>query len=441
MTLPPAASPAPDAAPPQTEVPAATSAPSTAAVRRCERLSTGSAAPGAVRPVSARQATSADIKFDAASNTITVGGGAQLTLSAIADAVAQPAALQRLADGSWLLGANLELERDTTLTIAAPEVPWLKLRSVAGSFVSLKALGGTLEFRETCVTSWDDAAGSVDHTDADGRSFVLARDGAELRIERSELSYLGYDANESYGVALRLEGTHGTLTDSVFGYNFYGIYAFEASDLIIRNNEVHDNVRYGIDPHTRSDRLLIEGNDSHHNGKQGIILAEDCSDSTIRNNVSHDNALHGIVIFQHSNRNVVEGNTTYGNGLQGINVNDSSDNTIQGNTVYENTEAGIGIGQDAQRNLVVGNTVHTNGQDGIYVYSGANDTEIRENSVYDNVRYGIYVKSDGTRITTGNDVTGNSIGIFLNVDNAPDVSTDTNRVYNNREAQIQITPN
>jgi hypothetical protein len=44
---------------------------------------------------------------------------------------------------------------------------------------------------------------------------------------------------------------------------------------VVRDNEFHDNVLYGIDPHTDSHRLLIERNVVHHNGKHGIILAED----------------------------------------------------------------------------------------------------------------------------------------------------------------------
>jgi parallel beta-helix repeat protein len=162
---------------------------------------------------------------------------------------------------------------------------------------------------------------------------VLARNGARMDVYRSELSYLGYEANESYGVAWRLAGTSGEIIDSRFGYNFYGLYAYEASNLVIRGSEVHHSVRYGIDPHTRSNNWLIENNISHDNGKQGIILAEDCTGSVIRNNVVYGNALHGIVLYQRSNHNLVEGNTSYGNGLQGINVNASSHNTLRNNAV------------------------------------------------------------------------------------------------------------
>lgn len=379
------------------------------------------------------------ISYDPDTNTILLGAGAPPTLPAIGAALGRPDLLRELAPGEWLLAANLRLGKGAALQIAGPEVRRLKLRSDAQGFVWIKAFGAQLDFVATCVTSWDAAGNSVDTNDSDGRSFVLARGGARMSIRDSELSYLGYYANESYGVAWRQFGTTGVATNSRFGHNFYGLYSYEASDLIIRGNEVHHSVRYGIDPHTRSDRLLIEDNISHHNGKQGIILAEECSDSTIRGNTVYANALHGIVIYQRSNNNLVEGNTSYSNGLQGINVNDASNNTVRGNTAYDNAEAGIGVGQDAAGNLLIGNIVRDNRKDGITLYSNASGNTLRDNVVSGNTRYGIYVKSAGNAIERGNQVFGNSVGIYLNAASTPAVSLDTNQVYNNHETNVRTS--
>jgi parallel beta-helix repeat protein len=359
-----------------------------------------------------------------------------MTLPAISAKLARPDLLRQLAPGEWLLSANLRVSKGAILQIAGPDAGRLKLRSDARGFVWIKAIGGQLAFVDTCVTSWDVDNSQVDTDDAGGRSFVLARGGARMDIRDSELSYLGYFANESYGVAWRQPGTTGTATGSRFGHNFYGLYSYEASDLVIRGNEVHHSVRYGIDPHTRSNRLLIEGNLSHHNGKQGIILAEECDNSTVRGNTVYANALHGIVIYQRSNNNVVEGNTSYGNGLQGINVNDSANNTIRSNETYDNAEAGIGVGQNASGNLLAGNTVRDNRKDGITIYSAATGTTLRDNAVSGNARYGIYIKSTGNSFGGGNRVFGNAVGVFLNVVPAPELSLDTNQVYDNREANV-----
>jgi len=382
--------------------------------------------------------TSMPMSYDAATNTILLAGGAPTTLPAVAQALAQPDLLRELAPGEWLLGANLRIGNGAALEIAGPAVRRLKLRSDAQGFIWIKAFGAQLTFVDTCVTSWDSGQSRVDTNDIDGRSFVLARAGARMDIRGSELSYLGYDANESYGVAWRQPGTSGSAIDSRFGHNFYGLYSYEASGLVIRGNEVHHSTRYGIDPHTRSDRLLIEGNSAHHNGKQGIILAEECADSTIRGNTVYANALHGIVIYQRSNNNLVEGNTSYSNGLQGINVNDSAGNTLRANTSYDNAEAGIGIGQNAAHNQLVGNTVRDNRKDGISFYSDATGNIVRDNIVSGNARYGIYVKSSNNLIDAGNQVFGNAIGIYLNAAPTPVVSLDTNRVYDNRDANVRV---
>jgi parallel beta-helix repeat protein len=377
------------------------------------------------------------IDYDSSTNTIVLGKRGPTTLPALSHALRRPDLLRELAPGEWLLSANLRISKGAVLQIAGPNVRWLKLRSDATGFVWIKAFGAQLTFADTCVTSWDVGASSVDMNNAVGRSFVLARDGARMDIHSSELSYLGYFANESYGVAWRQPGTTGTAIDSRFGHNFYGLYSYEASDLVIRGNEVHHSVRYGIDPHTRANRLLIEGNISHHNGKQGIILAEECDNNTIRGNTVYANALHGIVVYQRSNNNVVEGNISYSNRLQGINVNDSSNNTIRGNTTYDNGEAGIGVGQAAADNILAGNIVRDNLKDGISFYSDAVRNTVRENVVSGNARYGIYVKSADNVISDGNQVSGNTIGIYLKLAQPPLISLDTNKVYDNREANVR----
>lgn len=385
----------------------------------------------------ATESTDMPVIYDPKTNTIVLRTDAPTILPAISQMLGQPDLLRELAPGEWLLSANLRIERGAMLEIAAPEARRLKLRSDADGFVWIKALGGQLTFRDTCVTSWDSAKNNVDENYQDGRSFVLARDGAHMQIQGAELSYLGYDANESYGVAWRLRDTAGSAIDSRFGYNFYGLYSYEVENLTIRGSEVHHSVLYGIDPHTRSDKLLIEGNVSHHNGKHGIILAEKCRNGLVRGNTVYGNILHGIVLYQGSDDNLVEGNTVYANGQQGININDSSGNTVRGNTVYGNTEAGIGVGQDAGNNQVIGNQVRENRTDGIYLYSNASDTVLSQNTVAANLRYGIYVKSEGNRIAGGNQVFGNSVGVYLNVKEPPEISRESNQIYDNREADVR----
>ncbi len=276
------------------------------------------------------QDTSVKVSYDFDTNTIFLRTGTTATLPAVGLALDRPDALRELAPGEWLLSANLRIESGATLRIAAPEVRWLKLRSDASGFIALAAYGGRLEIAGACITSWDAAHAMPDQNDDDGRSFVLARDGASMDISASDLRYLGYDAYESYGVAWRQTGASGQIVDSAVAYNYYGLYSFAATNLVIRGNHVYNNLLYGIDPHTGSTQVVIENNIVHGNGKHGIILAEECSDSVICGNIVYDNLHHGIVVYLRSDRTLVENNSTYGNGGQGININASSHNTISG---------------------------------------------------------------------------------------------------------------
>lgn len=351
-----------------------------------------------------------EVRYDSKENAIVIGKGVDATLVDVGRSLNDSSKLRERVPGEWVLSANLHIEKGGALHIGGAGVQRLKLKSDPTGFVWIKALGGTLTFENVCVTSWDMQNDRVDENYEDGRSFVLARDGADMRIHRAELSYLGYDANESYGLAWRLQGTTGDIVDSVLGYNFYGLYTYEISGLTIRGNEVHHSIRYGIDPHTTSKQLLIENNVSHHNGKHGIILAEDCTESTIRNNTVYSNSMHGIVLYQRSNNNTVETNTVYGNGYEGIDLNESANNTVTNNTVYQNAKAGIGIGQESKNNTISGNSVHDNNEDGIALYSDAENNVITQNEVRDNQGYGVSVKSNNNQIGQDNRVLGNRKG-------------------------------
>jgi parallel beta-helix repeat protein len=406
----------------------------------------GTTKPGATQPAIATQPPDAPevanptvVHYDPARNTILLRRGARTTLAGVSRVIERPAALRELAPGEWLLGANLRIETGATLRIAAPEVRWLKLRSDNQVFVWIRTLGGQLTFADTCVSSWDAEHNGYDKRHIKGRSFILARDGARMDIERADLRYLGYDGPEAYGIAWRTSGTTGKIVDSFVSHNFYGLYTYEVDDLVMRGNEVAYNIMYGIDPHTRSMRLVIENNVAHDNGKHGIILAEECSDGVIRGNVAFGNLHHGIVLFQRSNNNLVEGNTAYSNGGQGINVNDAANNTVRDNRVYDNLEAGIGVGQGAANNQLVGNLVRGNRGDGVSFYSDATDNLLRDNTIDGNTRYGVYVKNAGKASIEGNRIVGNAIGVYLNLEQPFDVSRQSNHISDNHEADLRTS--
>ena len=371
--------------------------------------------------------------YDQATDAIVLSGGTAVTLTALSRAVNRPNALREIEPGEWLLGSDLQVRGDAELRITGPEVRWLKLRSDTTGFASLQAFGGRVEIARTCVTSWDAEQSRADIAYEGGRSFVLARDGAQMVIDRSELRFLGYGERESYGLSWRNPGTGGGITNSIVTDLYFGLYTYAVDGLTVTDNEFARNVLYGIDPHTGSKNIRIERNRVYDNGKHGIILAEDCTDSVIRGNLVYRNNHHGIVLYLRSDRNVVEDNASFGNAAQGIDVNESSDNVIRNNRVYDN-ESGVDVGQRARANLVQDNIVRANRGDGVRLVTDADRTSVRGNVIGDNGRYGVYVDTGGAAELTTNTVFGSRVG--LSFAGAVGAKGD-NSVYGNRERDVE----
>ena len=373
------------------------------------------------------------VVVDRAAGRIVLGAGPAVSLPALALAVDDPALLRETEPGRWSLGADLEIGPGAALSVAAPAVRRLDLGSAAGRFVAVRVLGGALAVTGTCVTSWDQTAGRADTEPSDGRSFLLARDGATMNVDRAELRFLGFGDVESYGLAWRTAGTTGRLTDSVVSHLYFGLYSYEVGGLVVTGNEVYSNLVYGIDPHTGSHDMVITGNVVHDNGKHGIILAEDCVDSVIADNVVYRNQQHGIVLYQRSDRNVVERNESFDNVSQGININESSDNTVRDNRVYGNAESGIGVAQTSSGNVLERNDIRDNEQDGVRLVSQSQQTTVRDNTIGGNIRYGVYIDGDESYDMTGNTIFDSRYGIATEGD-AP---TADNTLFGHAEGDVR----
>lgn len=376
-----------------------------------------------------------DVRFDAAENTIVLSGGEGVSVPALSAAVSRPAALREVGPGEWLLGANVTVLPGASLRVNAPEVRWLKMASGADGVVAIQAFGGSVDIAGSCITSWDEQAQRVDEEHRDGRSYLLARDGARMTIDGSEIRYLGSGDVESYGLSWRTAGTTGGITGSVVSHLYYGLYSYEVSGLAVLDNEFHDNVLYGIDPHTHSSDLVIERNVVHHNGKHGIILAEHCVDSVVRDNVVYANEHHGIVMYLGSDRNLIEGNESFGNAAQGININESNGNVIRANEVYDNGESGVGLTQTSRDNLVEGNQLRANGKDGVRLVSEASENTVRGNTIGRNDRYGVYIDTTGDYDLTDNVVFGSRAGLMVRGEK-PAGEDDDNELFANDEADV-----
>lgn len=432
------------------------------------------------------------------STTISVtNSGSVVTIPMIQAAIGitYPTLLQNQGNGIWFLDANLFIGSGVTLNVGPDSgVNELRMRSqelfhAAGtlavqaitepdgtqqllaidysSFVKLVTHGGIINLDGVKIYSWDPATNSVDTNYENGRAYILAKYDAVLNIYDSEISYLGSPDGESYGVSWRdtnptgwQEGqphrtrVTGEVINSKFLYLYYGIYTFQASNMVFRGNEFAYNIRYGFDPHDFTHDVLVEENIAHHNGAHGFIISRGCNNFIIRNNKSYDNLdtssslAHGFMLDPGSPNsmypqaasfdNLLENNEAYGNEGYGLRIFGSHNNEVIGNNFHHNSR-GIVVDRDSPDNLISHNTLSYNTSYGLELREFADRTTITSNIIENNgvapaSVYGIYVRSNNN-VIVGNQVrfnAGSGIAVALNTSIYPTTTTGLdNQVLSN----------
>ncbi|SEI42663.1 poly(beta-D-mannuronate) C5 epimerase [Azotobacter beijerinckii] len=255
------------------------------------------------------------------------------------------------APGVYVARLPIVVERGATLHIDK-KVKELRLSEERGAFL---VNDGTLFITDTKVTGWREASNGPSSFRGENvfRPFLVSWGGTETYISRSTLASLGYNTSKSYGVSItqytpemhkRLQRPRpsGWLIDSVFEDIYYGFYCYEADDVVLKDNTYRDNIVYGIDPHDRSERLIIAGNHVYGTKKKhGIIVSREVNNSWIVNNRTHDNKLSGIVLDRNSEHNLIAYNEVFQNHSDGITLYESSNNLIWGNRIINNARHGI----------------------------------------------------------------------------------------------------
>ncbi len=402
------------------------------------------------------------------------GSGAEVTLTSIKAGLGVTTTnfLHNLGNGVWQLDASLFIDKGVTLNLSPQSgVSELRLRSEAlvqaagvtaaravtepdgqqrilaidySSFVSLITHSGVLNLDNIKVTSWDPAAnggaGGVDTDPDNGRAYILAKYDATLNIRNADIGYLGSADGESYGVSWRdvnatAEPTvlrsrvTGEVLNSKFHHLYYGIYTYQASNMVFRGNQFYQNIRYGFDPHDYTHDVLVEDNIAYENGAHGFIISRGCNNFIIRNNKSYNNfdagetsLAHGFMLDPGSPNspdpqaasydNLLENNEAYGNEGYGVRVLGSINNQILGNNFHHNQQ-GIVADVNSPDNLISNNTLNQNTSYGLVLRETADRTTVTNNTVNGNSNHGIYVRSN-TNLISGNQTSVNTLaGIAL----------------------------
>jgi parallel beta-helix repeat protein len=213
----------------------------------------------------------------------------------------------------------------------------------------------------------------------------------------------------------------GDVVNSVFSYNYYGIYTYQARDMLFKGNKFHNNIGYGFDPHDFSHHFIVEDNEAYENGNHGFIISRGCNNFTFRNNKSYNNNYsvdsqdrnaHGFMLDpgspnsrypqEPSFNNILENNEAWGNDGYGLRVVGSINNTIKGNRFTGNLQ-GITLEQTSTGNLIENNTITDSTLYGIYLIGGADGNTLKGNTVIGSGKHGIYIK------TGNNSVVGNTL--------------------------------
>ncbi len=385
------------------------------------------------------------------------GPGMNITLPEIQQAVQviSPTAtlLDNQGNGVWQANASLFINAGVTLTLTPDTVTWLKLRSQAtntpgriamvgageaydyNSFVTLKTYNGAIRIDDVKITSWDPISNTYDTDISNGRAYVLAKYAARLDIQSADLSYLGSGDGESYGVSWRdinddtmpgvlLTRVTGTVLSSTFSHNYYGVYTFQAGNMVFRDNQFQHNIGYGFDPHDFSHDFVIEDNQAFENGNHGFIISRGCNNFVLRRNQSYNNRYtldaqdrhaHGFMIDPGSPNSqfpqspshdiLLENNEAWGNDGYGLRIVGSISNTIRTNTFTHNLQ-GITLEQGSTGNRVENNTITGSGLYGIYLFGGADGNVLDANTVTHSGKHGIYVKT-GKNSIADNTITDN----------------------------------
>ena len=295
----------------------------------------------------------------------------------------------------WQLNAGIAVAQNATLYINSTDTSWLKILA-DGETAHPILVSGNLKIDSAKVTSWNPNTNNYttsQDSDRNGQSvnigtprpYIVVEDDATgtTDITNSELAYLGYEAGYGEGrTGLRYEAGDGSIISGNEIYNLYfGLYTRGVGGMTIENNHIHDNIHYGLDPHTGTHDMIIRNNTVHDNGSTGIICSLDCYNIGIESNKVYNNTKSGIM-FSRNMYDSIATNNIVSNEDNGIVISESHNNDVYNNIVSD-SGTGIDIDEDSYDNVVYNNTMMNipETSEALYLRDGAS----QQNTLYSNI--------------------------------------------------------
>jgi hypothetical protein len=297
---------------------------------------------------------------------------------------------------NWVLKAGITVNKDAMLNIDSDDVTWLKI--VPGSAQpNAINVDGSLNVDSVKITSWDPQKNDYVHfseaTKYDElqymkelRPYIKVNSGATgpTTIQNSELAYLGYSCNGCGGVSFN-GGDYSVLKNNDIHHIYKGFYSKGMGYMLIEGNRVHNNHKYGIDPHSGTHDMLIINNIVYDNFNAGIICSADCYNILIEGNKVYNNGhgdnMRGIAVSRNVFDSIIKNNIIY-NEDKCISIGRNSYN----NHIYENTMStciyGVYITKDSFENKIHDNHIETVGI-GLIAASNSNNNDFHSNTLTD----------------------------------------------------------
>lgn len=272
-------------------------------------------------------------------------------------------------DKGWILNAGIKVAENAILYINSTDTSWLKILADGQTAYPI-TVSGSLKIDSVKVTSWNPNTNNYttsQDSDRNGedvsigtpRPYIVVSEEATgtTDITNSEIAYLGYESGYGGGrTGLRYEGGDGSIIRGNNIHNLYfALYSKGVGGMKIENNVIHDNIHYGLDPHTGTHDMSIKNNTVHDNGSIGIICSLDCYNIVIEDNRVYNNTKMGIMFSRNMFDSIARDNVISDED-NGIVISESSNNKVYNNIVSD-SGSGIDIDEDSIDNQVYNNTM------------------------------------------------------------------------------------
>jgi len=341
--------------------------------------------------------SAACISYSSSSRTVTVSCTSATHLNAVYIAINNSNILKKESTGVWLLAANLVIAKGGNLIIDSSDGTWLKIRSDGTAAYGLKN-SGTLSVDSVKITSWNTGTNNYALQGSSGqtlRGYILSQSGAtgKTNILNSEIAYLGYSGSEHHGLDY-YGGTGSLIQNNNIHHLWRAFYSSGIGGVTLNKNVVHDNINYGIDPHSGTHDMYITYNKVYNNN-HGIICSVTCYNMHITNNELYKNQRDGIFMDAGSHHSTIANNNIHDEDVA-IQLPSLSYSEIYGNTIT-NVDYGIELDTEIDSSfandgrcgsigcVTISNNVHDNhvkaAKIGLWAKNGASSNTFSSNTV------------------------------------------------------------